>query len=310
MLLPAFRQLHKQTLERSWTGLLAVGGFFAINIGVNNASLLLVSLSLNQLIRSTVPVVSCLIAVLGEGKAPGLNETLALLMLVVGVFVASFDEVTSRQNLVGVALCLVGTISNGLTASFSTRVMSEKVDALRLTFYASPVACLALLPFHARFEYASLTAYRLQAESSYVGLLLLTCVVALAYNVSHYLVIHVTTPTAMTIVGEMKIVLVLLLSAIMLGEGAIWTFKFVAGGTLAILGFCLYSHERLRAAQLSSVPVIKGVPELTPLLRQPGGGGGAVGMISIGTASGLRLSDKAAADAFGRRPGGPGSGLL
>jgi hypothetical protein len=31
------------------------------------------------------------------------------------------------------------------------------------------------------------------------------------------LVIHVTTPTAMTIVGEMKIVLVLLLSAIMLG---------------------------------------------------------------------------------------------
>jgi hypothetical protein len=51
MLLPAFRQLHKQTLERSWTGLLAVGGFFAINIGVNNASLLLVSLSLNQLIR-------------------------------------------------------------------------------------------------------------------------------------------------------------------------------------------------------------------------------------------------------------------
>jgi hypothetical protein len=49
------------------------------------------------------------------------------------------------------------------------RAAALQVDALRLTFYASPVACLALLPFHARFEYASLTAYRLQAESSYVG---------------------------------------------------------------------------------------------------------------------------------------------
>lgn len=70
-------------------------------------------------------------------------------------------------------------------------------------------------------------------------------------------------------------------------------------------GFCLYSHERLRAARLSSVPVIKGVPELTPLLRP---GGGSATAIAIGLSSGLRITEKASADALGRRPSGPAAG--
>jgi hypothetical protein len=51
MMLPAFRHLHRPTLARSWAGLLAVGACFAVNIGLNNASLLTISLSLNQVIR-------------------------------------------------------------------------------------------------------------------------------------------------------------------------------------------------------------------------------------------------------------------
>ena len=51
MLMPSYRQQHRPTLERSWPGLLAIGVVFAVNIGVNNASLLTISLSLNQFIR-------------------------------------------------------------------------------------------------------------------------------------------------------------------------------------------------------------------------------------------------------------------
>lgn len=72
-------------------------------------------------------------------------------------------------------------------------------------------------------------------------------------------------------------------------------------------GFCLYSHVRLRAAQLSPVPVIKGVPELTPLLRSTGGAALAmgVGAMNLG-ASVLRMTDKGVqGDVLGRRPGGP-----
>jgi hypothetical protein len=55
-------------------------------------------------------------------------------------------------------------------------------------------------------------------------------------------------------------------------------------------GFILYSHARLRAAQLSATPVIKGVPELSPLLRP--------GSALKGAALGLRVAgDKGGAAA-------------
>lgn len=51
MLLPSYRAQHRPTIERSWGPLLGLGVLFAANVGANNASLLTLSLSLNQMIR-------------------------------------------------------------------------------------------------------------------------------------------------------------------------------------------------------------------------------------------------------------------
>lgn len=67
-------------------------------------------------------------------------------------------------------------------------------------------------------------------------LLLLGCMNALAYNIAHSLVIKVTSSVTTTVLGEMKIVLILLLSAIVLGESDIWTVRMMVGCTTAILG--------------------------------------------------------------------------
>lgn len=154
----------------------------------------------------------------------------------------------------------------------------RQMDALRLTFYVSSVACVALLPFHLKLEGKAMAAYRGQAQSSYLGargralglapsrsrrrcraeapslahperahrpagcalaphpppraarplpcppalpqtagLVLLTAALALAYNLSHAALVNVTSPTATTVMGELKIVLILLLSAVVLG---------------------------------------------------------------------------------------------
>ena len=42
---------HKRTLERCWKGVLSIGACMALNIALNNISLLDVSLTLNQIIR-------------------------------------------------------------------------------------------------------------------------------------------------------------------------------------------------------------------------------------------------------------------
>jgi len=86
-----------------------------------------------------------------------------------GAAIAVFEGVGERNSAAGLVLCSLGTVSNGLMMSFSGRVMSEKVDALRLTFYTSPIACLILMPFYMRLEAGPLRAYRSQAQASYLG---------------------------------------------------------------------------------------------------------------------------------------------
>lgn len=46
-----FRSKHHDTVQRQWRGLLMMGLFMAANISLNNLSLTLISLSLNQVIR-------------------------------------------------------------------------------------------------------------------------------------------------------------------------------------------------------------------------------------------------------------------
>ena len=54
--------------------------------------------------------------------------------------------------------------------------------------------------------------------SNFKGLLLLTCVNALLYNVVHYLMIQRTSAVTTTVLGEIKIVGLLFASAFLLGE--------------------------------------------------------------------------------------------
>lgn len=44
-------EVHQRTLQKQWRGIVYIGCFMALNIALNNISLLDISLSLNQVIR-------------------------------------------------------------------------------------------------------------------------------------------------------------------------------------------------------------------------------------------------------------------
>ena len=44
-------EAHRRTLEKRWQGVVYIGAFMALNIALNNISLLDISLTLNQIIR-------------------------------------------------------------------------------------------------------------------------------------------------------------------------------------------------------------------------------------------------------------------
>jgi len=66
MLAPSRRGVHAETLRKQWRGLAAVGVFMALNINLNNTSLVWLALSVNQVIRcgarADAPVTASLLA--------------------------------------------------------------------------------------------------------------------------------------------------------------------------------------------------------------------------------------------------------
>lgn len=54
-----------------------------------------------------------------------------------------------------------GTVSNAAMMTMSGKILSERLDVLRLTFYTAPVSCLCLLPFFKYKEVRALPALQL-----------------------------------------------------------------------------------------------------------------------------------------------------
>lgn len=153
-------ETHVRTLEKQWKGLVCIGAFLALNIALNNISLIDISLSLNQVIRSSIPVVTCLLAIVVEGKVPGEREGWSLVMLTVGVMIAVWQGTVAGKPH-AIVYCVVGTVCNAAMMTFSGKLLSEKLDVVRLTFYTAPVSLLCLAPF---MVYMELDAFRIYFE--------------------------------------------------------------------------------------------------------------------------------------------------
>lgn len=236
---------HRRTLEKQWKGIVYIGAFMALNIALNNISLLDISLTLNQIIRSAIPVVTCLLAILVESRYPSGQELAALITLTLGVMLAVWQgSVTGKPY--AIIFCLVGTVCNGAMMTFSGKVLSEKLDVVRLTFYTAPVSLVCLAPFFWAYERESFYDY-LPAHMNGVALIILVSSInAVCYNMIHSLMIKKTSAVTTTVLGEVKIIGLLVLSAMLLGEGKEFTLKMTTGVVLAMAGFAMYSHSKIQ----------------------------------------------------------------
>lgn len=251
MALPTFWKLHPQTLARQWKGLLYIGAFLAANISLNNFSLVHITLALNQIIRASIPVATAALAYFVEGRRVSRQEAGSLVVLSSGVMLAVWQGSVSGSP-IGVMFCVAATLSNAAMMTWSSKVMSEKIDVLRLTFYTAPVSCAILLPFCVYTEVPALMQYYVRNERTAAGvILLLGSANALAYNAVHYLLIQMTSAVTTTVLGMIKIVGLVLISSALLGESQVFDFKLVAGAILTFSGFCAYSWLRMLTAHKS-----------------------------------------------------------
>lgn len=222
-----------------------IGSSMALNIALNNVSLLYVSLSLNQIIRSSIPAVTCIMAILVERKIPSCMESLSLLILCIGVMIVVWEGSVSGHPF-GVFICLLGTFSNSLMMTLSSKLLSQKLDPIKLTFYTAPVSLLCLMPFMLKMEYKDFVIFNSTNGFHTFGIMLIGCMNALFYNLVHYLVIKQTSAVTSTVLGQVKVIGLVILAAFLLNERKEFSTRMIVGSLVALVGFSLYSQIEIK----------------------------------------------------------------
>jgi drug/metabolite transporter (DMT)-like permease len=241
------RASHNETLRMNTHGLLIIGVSFGVNIAFNNLSLTLISLSLNQMIRASIPLVTAACSAFIDRTIPTRREIIALMAITVGICAVLAEDV--HANSMGVTLCIISTVVNGLMMSMIGFVLDKKLDVWRLSFYQAPIALVTLLPIFIYREIGPMLAYITTQPDAFntVALILLTCIIALVYNAVHATAIALTSATTTTVIGQGKIFLILVLSAILLSERDFLDWRACLGGAVAFVGIVMYSVEKSRA---------------------------------------------------------------
>lgn len=242
-----YRQQHIPVVCGSWSLLLMIGALNAIQIGLNNSSLVHIELSLNQVVRGLMPVFVGLLHWLRVARPPPVH-LLLLSCISLGVALVVYRESSAGNEWLGIFYV---TASVGLQAaqmSFSDSLLSTKLDSFQITFYTSWPALLALAAPALWLEGPQFLRFAAERPAFSAAVLCGTCFLAVLYNVVMYQTIRRLNAVGSAVLGNVKVVVLLLLSSMVLGEMKLWTSRQHLGCMLTLGGAAAYSSLKLRRA--------------------------------------------------------------
>ena len=245
MLNSSYSLKHNAIIRNDWKGLLLIAVMNGFQISCNNASLTVMELSMNQVIRASIPVIVALLSICIENKAPSIKEVACLILIAMGVMLAVWEE--SRNSLTGIVLTCVSSVMQSIQMSMSGRVMSgksSKLDSFQMTFYTGPAAFVTLFPFAVYKEHHILSHSFHEKPEATVGFLFGSCIVAVIYNVILFQSVRTLSSIGTAILGNVKIVLLLFLSAFLFGELGRWSANQHLGCVLTFISAGAYSYIR------------------------------------------------------------------
>lgn len=251
------------------------GVFTALNIGFNNWSLVFISLSINQLLRSIVPLPTAALSTIFEKKRFNWQVWGSMAVVCIGAMLASYGS--GDANIVGILICL-GSVFSGaawtVVSGMLLQMGEEPLDSLSILFCSSPTCILTTLVFALALESSSLVDWFQDDSRPNVGamfaLYLLTGgTLGFCYDLIHQQFIKVTSSMSMGIAGNAKMVLLIIISMIFFEHPP--TLLSIIGIIVGLLGCFWYSAYKLAdAAKPKAKPVgiaekSAGVSEKTPL---------------------------------------------
>eukprot|EP00796_Vickermania_ingenoplastis_P012339 gene12339-8467_t len=216
-------------------------------VALTNLSLVYNSVGFYQLMKVLTTPTVVVIEFLFYQKCYSLRVIISLLIVLVGVTIATVSD--TRSTLMGTVVGLSAIIITCMNQIWvGTKQKELDCNGMQLLLYQAPVSALMLLPMvpilDGQFIFSPLKPI---SHPMALGLLiLLSSICALSVNASIFLVIGKTSALTYNVFGQLK--LVTLLAADFVFFGAPWNPKVIFGIVLTVAGVCWYTQLRLQEA--------------------------------------------------------------
>ena len=228
-----------------------VGLWTSANIVLNNVSLVYISLSSNQIIRSSIPVVTAIVSSVHDGQMPSSAELVGLVVLCSGVIMVIRGARThvGDDGVFGMIMCFLGVISGAYmlytTSKSLTQKTIQKPSSMEVAFRVAPITFLVLCPVFYVFEREEAIEYMTKHPLESFWILVCASVVAAMYNIVHTELVGHVGPVTTTVLGQVKIVSLMLLSMFAFGERNVFSMNMIWGCVLSVIGFCMYGWAKV-----------------------------------------------------------------
>merc|ERR1719331_2936927 len=125
-----------------------------------------------------------------------------------------------------------------------------------MTFYTGPAAFVALAPFAFAAEYSIFAQSLSERPGATIGFLLGSCCVAVVYNVVLFQSVRTLSSVGTAILGNVKIVMLLFLSSLLLSELGGWSANQYLGCLLTFVAAGVYSYIKASGQKPAPAPVV------------------------------------------------------
>jgi len=166
----------------------------------------------------------------------------ALLLITTGVGIATVTDISF--NFWGSLFAAIAVVATSLSQVFFDPLRKEiECDALQALYHTSPLIAAGMLTCSPAFGELDIIR-KTEFHTPLVTMIVLSCLTAIAVNVSNYAVLSRISALSYTILGHFKTISILALGAILFDSAPGW--KMLLGASLALGGVVLYSELKRR----------------------------------------------------------------
>ena len=199
-------------------GAVGMSLFFGANTVLNNASLVSLSLTLNQCVRAFMPCVVLVVAVVLEGKRYPWTMWGTGVLIAAGIVMGVWKN--PSFELAGFVMVAASTVLAGCFDSMSGRMLGggERLAPTVLALYQSAVVAVGCLPFLVLWEGEALRTAVAEDQGIFALGMGGGAALALAYNLVRFNLVKQTNSLFIPMLGNFKVGMLVVLDVWLFGE--------------------------------------------------------------------------------------------